>query len=339
MSSAGKDEVQRSKSRMRMYFILSAILILIMALLSSLGDAFVYVFSGLAFFFAFLGWQNWRQAERDSDFQHYDRSGRNPSTSSFAEELRTIFRSKGKTENVKSPTADHGRRIIIIAATFIGGIFVLIMGIILATGTAENESESLDLQSDGDAQYTQGNYDSAYISYHRGITLNENFAEGYFGLGNIKYQQSDFDSALYYYDRTLQADPAKFDASYMKAWIYYERKDRVQSLKELNYILGRTDQYVDAWLLAGDNYYVNNQYDSAIVFYESGYSKGARKPELLNIMAYIYDVRGDQAKAIDFYRETLTYDSTLSEVHKRLGELLPGEEGNYYRTKASGQQW
>ena len=56
-------------------------------------------------------------------------------------------------------------------------------------------------------------------------------------------------------------------------------------------------------------------------------------------MAYIYDVKGKREKAISFYKETLLYDSSLLDVHKRLGELVVGEEGNYYRSKATGQQW
>ena len=55
-------------------------------------------------------------------------------------------------------------------------------------------------------------------------------------------------------------------------------------------------------------------------------------------MAYIYDVQGNQEQAISFYQESLQYDTTMTDVYKQLGELIPGEQGNYYRVKATGQQ-
>jgi hypothetical protein len=51
-------------------------------------------------------------------------------------------------------------------------------------------------------------------------------------------------------------------------------------------------------------------------------------------MAYIYDTKGDNSKAIGLYQEALQYDSTIVDIYKRLGELLPNDEGNYYRTQA-----
>ena len=38
--------------------------------------------------------------------------------------------------------------------------------------------------------------------------------------------------------------------------------------------------------------------------------------------------------AIDLYKEALSYDSTVVDIYTRLGELLPNEDGNYYRTQA-----
>ena len=55
---------------------------------------------------------------------------------------------------------------------------------------------------------------------------------------------------------------------------------------------------------------------------------------LCHIMAYIYDTKGDYAKAISFYQEALSYDSSIVDIYQRLGELIPGDDGNFYRTKA-----
>jgi tetratricopeptide (TPR) repeat protein len=336
MSSAEKELVQKSRARMRLYFILAAVLMFLMAILSSLGDAFIYIFSGLSFFFAFLGWQNWRDVERNSGDQHYDRSERKSGMSSFTEQMRSAFRGPASTAPIDNPVTANARKIILTAAAVIGAIFTLIIIIVAFSGN--DEAMVTDFNQEGDDFYFQENYDSAYLMYRRGILEDENFVEGYYGIGNILAERKEYDSALFYYDRALQIDENKYEAAYGKAWVYYTQEQYEKSREELNYIFDRTDQFQAAFLMAGDSYYVATQYDSAIGYYETGYNLGARSKDLLNIMAYIYDVKGDKQKAISFYRETLEYDSTLVDVYRRLGELLPGEDGQYYRAKASGNQ-
>jgi tetratricopeptide (TPR) repeat protein len=342
MANAGQDNVQGSKGRMTMYLILAIIMLFIMALLSSLGKAFVYIFGGLAVFFFFLSFLN--RAKTDDRYTDYRRSGRTATQgASFTDALRAAFRQQSAGQ-AGQPITDQGKRIIIMASAFIGGVFVIIVSMVVLFSGEDSLVESALAESsfykqEGDNYYSSQDFDAAYRSYKRGIAVDENFADGYFGLGNIKSETKQYDSAIYYYNRALEISPDKLDAAYGKALVYYNKENYNQSLEELKYIFDRTDQYQNAYLLAGDSYYVTNQYQQAIGYYETAYEMGARSKELLNIMAFIYDQRGDQGKAISFYKETLQYDSTMADVYKRLGELIPGEEGNYYRAKAAGQQW
>jgi hypothetical protein len=52
-------------------------------------------------------------------------------------------------------------------------------------------------------------------------------------------------------------------------------------------------------------------------------------------MADLYIQQGNNQKAIALYQEALTYDSTDGYTYGRLGSLIQGEDGNYYRTKAA----
>ena len=52
-------------------------------------------------------------------------------------------------------------------------------------------------------------------------------------------------------------------------------------------------------------------------------------------MAYVYETKGNNDKAIQLYKETLEYDDTIADVYSRLGTLIPGSEGDAYRTKAA----
>jgi tetratricopeptide (TPR) repeat protein len=330
MSSASDNRVQRSKSRMRIYFVLALISIVLMAFLSSLGEAFIYIFSGLAIFFLFLAWQHWQATTGDDHNDRYNRSDKGREDESFTERMQAIVRGNARAENETTSSNAGGKKIIMLASAFIGGVFVIIIAAVVFTGGNDT--------SDADSTFLL-KQNSAYLAYRRGIALDDQFVDGYYGIGNVKAANKQYDSALYYYDRVLAIAPERYDAAYGKAWVRYDQQNNSKSLEELRYIFNRTDEYQDAFLLAGDYHYTTGQYDSAIMYYEGAYNLGSRSKELLNIMAYIYDVKGKQETAIAFYEETLRYDSTLLDVYKRLGELVDGDKGEYYRLKATGQQW
>jgi tetratricopeptide (TPR) repeat protein len=104
-------------------------------------------------------------------------------------------------------------------------------------------------------------------------------------------------------------------------------------LKELRQLMAVNPTHFDGILLAGDNYQMQQHYDSAMHWYEEGY---AQRPTggLCNAMAYIHDTKGNTEQAVALYREALGYDSTRVAIYQRLGELFPGRDGEWYRRKA-----
>ena len=83
-------------------------------------------------------------------------------------------------------------------------------------------------------------------------------------------------------------------------------------------------------------YRFQKKYDEAITWYENAYQNGGQRTRILcHIMAYIYDSKGDYERAISLYQEALSYDSSVVDIYQRLGELIPGDDGNIYRTKAA----
>jgi tetratricopeptide (TPR) repeat protein len=96
--------------------------------------------------------------------------------------------------------------------------------------------------------------------------------------------------------------------------------------------------YVDGMLLIGDSFYNQSQLDSALRWYEGAYGQGYRSAILSHLMAYIYDVKGQTNQAIELYREAIGQDSTIVDIYTRLGELVPGEEGNWFRQKTAQLQ-
>jgi hypothetical protein len=54
-------------------------------------------------------------------------------------------------------------------------------------------------------------------------------------------------------------------------------------------------------------------------------------------MGFLHENKQDTQRAIELYKEALNYegyDDTVADIYKRLGQLIPGDEGNVYRVKA-----
>jgi tetratricopeptide (TPR) repeat protein len=151
----------------------------------------------------------------------------------------------------------------------------------------------------------------------------------FLAYGNLFYDEKNYDSALYWFNKTLDADEGLDDARYNIALIHYNQQQYDLSRKELLELLSVNPEYDDANVLMGDNFYTQNEFDSAIHWYEIGYSKGVRSAGLSHVMAYIYDEKNKVQLAIPLYQEAVGFDSTRSEIYTRLGELIPNESEKY----------
>lgn len=184
--------------------------------------------------------------------------------------------------------------------------------------------------------YYQEEYDSAYFYYKQSLQTNTEMQEAALvGLGNTLYMQKQVDSGRWYYEKALAINPEYTQARYNIGWWYYDQQQYQQSIIELKILIEKDPAQVGAMQLVGDNFYNLNEYDSAIRWYEGAYTNGARSRWLCHVMAYIYDKNNELDKAIPLYKEAIQYDSTLVDLYIRLGELVPGAEGEVYRYKAA----
>lgn len=186
----------------------------------------------------------------------------------------------------------------------------------------------------GESKYEQGEYDSAAYFYKAAIREDESMSEAWLGLGNAWYALNLKDSALFAYQKSTEVNPNYSQGYYNVSWWYYDQRNFTEAIR-----LGkhRNEQDpTDAQIvqLIADAYYEQVKYDSAIQWYENAYTLGNRSRWLCHVMAYIYDSKNDLSRAIPLYKEALEYDPSMVEIYVRLGELLPGEEGASYRSKA-----
>lgn len=305
-----------------------------MALSWSIDTSFFLIFLGAALIFIVLGFLNQPRIDYKEDSissvgskQKYQSSRRaSPGLNDLIEKIRNTVKS-----SAPAPTQQKARRFVVAVMFFILAVFLI--GIIPALFIDAQESEAVDAYQMAEQFRVNGQYDSADVYYRMSLTKDPAYAEALTAYGHSWLAREKYDSAMAQFNRALDTNPGNEDARYGKALTYHYLKNYAQSLKETFRIINNNPEYLDAVVLSGDNYYMQQRYDSAMVFYEDGYQRGERSAGLCHVMAYIYDVKDEPQKAIEFYKETLSYDSTRLEVYNRLGEFFPGSDGDFYRNK------
>lgn len=330
-------ETQDRLKRSKRCFTIAVLLLVVMALLWSVDNSFVYISLGGAVFFFFLGFWNkprtnakensgFRQKSYKSSYQK-TYSSQSPSQRSvdLYSKVRNFFSSQ-----TSSPARKARLISTVISLVTFGIFFIIVVSIIFGENTYYTED---NLQKAEQFRW-DGQYDSA-INYYR-IVLSEtpDHPQALMGYGNCFIAQGNYNSAVEAFARILENDPDQEEARYNKAIAHHYNKDYRVSLKESLRIIENNPDNGSAVVLAGDNYYMQQRYDSAIYWYENAYQSDNQSAWLCHVMAYIYDVKGNQKKAIDLYREALSYDSSRVEIYERLGELYPGLDGEKYRTTA-----
>lgn len=311
------------------------------ALAWSVDPSLVYIFFGIAIFFLFLGFYSRPSGKKFQEpFKSTtSQSGRPSATLSdiFVKIFqRTQSRSKpSATTFTRHSNPEENRRIVTLV---IAGIFVVFLiffvGNVFFTASDEQDESTVSFQT-GEDNYMNGNYDAAYVNYRQAWKANDQYIEAMVGYGKVLALRNQQDSALIMFDKALAIDPDYNDASYNKALTFYNRANYAEAISILTPLLEENPDYYDAMLLIGDSYYEQKQFDDALIWYENAYENGGiRSRALCHLMAYIYDTKGDYSRAIDLYKEALTFDSSVVEIYTRLGELLPNEDGNYYRVQA-----
>ena len=325
----------------KIYFIVGYVFLVAMALSWSVDNSLVYIFFGIAVYFLFLGFYSRPQEKKFQDPFKSARGQSQGSATTFSDSFTNIFRkqqpgTKPSAKAFSTPSSpEANRRLVgfVITGIFII-FFIFFIGSIFFDSSGGWDDSVLYFQT-AEQNFWNGNYDSAYVNYRNAWKADDQYVEAMVGYGKVLAVRNQLDSAIIMFDRALAINPEYKEASYNKALSYYNRENYSETVKILTPVLEQNADYYDAMLLIGDSYYEQKQFDDALTWYENAYENGGiRSKALCHLMAYIYDTKGDYSRAVDLYKEALSYDSTVVDIYKRLGELLPNEDGNYYRTQA-----
>lgn len=333
MMEPGADSDTGGRKRRR-WLLIFWISLLALAILWSVDPSFIYFTVAVAAFSLFKILQLKIQIPGEtadpaqSSFEKYE-SFKPSATWLFWQDVKAIF----KKDSRGPSTQQQAKTFVTLVAGFIGSIFLIT--ILFALFGSDDAEDSMAYYQQATDYYNRQQYDSAAYYYKLAQIRDPENAELYFERGNAFLNGNKMDSALIMYDQALALNPQHYQSQYNKGYIYFNQKNYRQAIDETRKIMAYQPDYNDAMLLIGDCFYNQSQLDSALRWYEGAYSNGARSAILCHLMAYIYDVKGETNRAINLYREAIRQDSTIQDIYVRLGELVPGEDGNRYRRKAA----
>jgi tetratricopeptide (TPR) repeat protein len=333
----GSNPTPNPAKKPRTYFIIGFVLLFVMALTWSLDSSFVYTSFGAAAFFFFLAYSN---RTRQSSGNHQRSSGRysqeKDTFSEFFDSLKNQRTQKPAKSQSVNQQLENSRKFVMMVMLFIGGIFVVtILAVVVTDEPSSGEVDKSELYNKAEEARYAGNYDSSEYYYRQILIDDPENLDALNGIGIVSLNRQRYDQAATQFDNALRVDPDYEDARYNKALTFYYQKNYRKSLAEVFDLLQRSPDYYNAMQLAGDNYYNQQRYDSAKYWYDNGYNSGVRNAWICHVLGYLYDRNNEASRAIELYKEAVSFDESKTDVYIRLGELLPGKEGEEYRKKAA----
>jgi tetratricopeptide (TPR) repeat protein len=317
--NTGQSSSPDSSARRNVYQIIAITCLTLMALLWSLDNFFIYFFLGAFIYFEFLVYWNRPTANEQETPQQRASYQRQNSTA------------PGARPNQPFQVNKPGQiAVYVIAIAF----FVITLVVFLVLYNTDFSGDPESWYNSG-LQAKQSDPDSAKFYFRKAFTSDPEHKPSLLEYGNVLLDAREYDSALYYFDLCLKIDDNYKPAHYNKALTEYYQQRYEESINDALNLLQRDPEYYDAQVLTGDGLYAQEKYDSAFYWYNEGYDNGVRSAWLSHVLGYLYDRRNETDKAIGLYEEAVNYDSTKTDVCRRLGELLPGKDGNIYRQLAA----
>ncbi len=316
-----EESKESTSAKTRIYLILGTAFLAAAGLFSSIDSVFLWINFIAAGTCYSIAWSRLPKTQPQSSGPKYQQAQRS--------------RSAGTIFNAGSPS--DSRKIIVIASVFVFAIFFVITFVAILF-SEDSTTNGLSFTIRAENFRMEGQYDSALFYYRRAMNEDPENLDAMMGYGSSLFGKEQYDSAVYYYDKVMQADPDNVEASYKKALTLYDQESYDRAIEESRKTLALDPTFYSADVIIADSYYSQTSYDSAFRYYTIAYDNDIRSPWVCHVLGYLHQIKGNTDQAIALYQEAISYDSTMTEVYQRLGELIPGEEGDYYRQRGAQRE-
>lgn len=121
--------------------------------------------------------------------------------------------------------------------------------------------------------------------------------------------------------------------AFIEAETLYENQEYRKAIDLAKPLLSAETTDVYAINIVANSYYELKEIDSAFLWYDKAYALGDRGAFQCHVLAYVHDNRGNTARAVELYQESLSMDSSRIEIYERLAELEPEKKALYQKLK------
>jgi tetratricopeptide (TPR) repeat protein len=333
-----QDNIKSKKARL--YAGLAYLFLLLLSVFWSVDSSLVYIFIGTAILFILLSIKNIQFKKFNFQYDHFQevKEENVKENTDVLHDLKSTLKDRGITfgpeHKTTSPLQTNQRLVLLV----VGGIFLFFFSLIFIGILSSDDGDEQFYYQQAEVFYDETFYDSAYQYYKKALAINGQSTEALTGLGNTYMMKGQNDSALIMYDKVLALNPEYEVARYQKTLVLSYQKRYDESINEAKDLLELNPEYLDAMQLIGDNYYSQEKYDDAEIWYDSAYAKGLRNRYLCHLMGYINQTKGKTQQAINLYKEALKYDSSVVDIYERLADIVPDNEKEWYKRKITQLQ-
>ncbi len=142
----------------------------------------------------------------------------------------------------------------------------------------------------GLAYHGLDDFDEAVKAFDYAVTINDNFADAWFGLIEARYEKEDYQNVVSHYEELLHKFPQKSMEAIegLYAWSLHEVGMSVKSREIYKKILKRFPQDAECWYSLGLTYHHDEQYQVALPYLEKAYQLDPSESDYGVVLASTY---------------------------------------------------
>ncbi|MCQ2282826.1 MAG: tetratricopeptide repeat protein [Bacteroidales bacterium] len=198
----------------------------------------------------------------------------------------------------------------------------------LTRATAINGKEIKYHMLLGDAYFANGDVEHSYQSLQKALELSPENDEAILKLGEIAYYSRDYDRAMDNLSKITAKDPQNRTALFMKAFIYKETGDTVNSIKLMRKVCDLYPEYGPAFEELGILYAAHHN-PMAVEYLSTAHRLDNKNTNALYALAMYYQDGNKMDQAEEIYKQILDIDVNHKNAWHNRGYIELFTYGDY----------
>lgn len=177
--------------------------------------------------------------------------------------------------------------------------------------TTTPETSALDYLQDGEAAFTQGNYEEALALYNQALELDSELATVYNNRGLVYVDLTEHEQALADFNQALALDPNHTKAYSNRGMLHLKLGDYEQAIADTSQAIELDDTVAEAYSNRGEAYRNLGDFEQALADYNIAIDLKPTLFNALNNRGTLYQQTGEYGLAIADFTQALELNPDL----------------------------